>query len=115
MGKTGMNGSMRNERSLAQEEGISREYIKPIPVISTEEEEDIDQKLVAKDSQWLGISNIGNETMKSELGLSLLVSIVRVSIAVMETLAEVERDTNSGMQLPMSSAVLSDMVAGWEG
>ena len=81
---------MRNERSLAQEEGISREYIKPIPVIFTEEEEDIDQKLVAKDSQWLGISNIGIETMKSELGLSLLVSG-----------GGNERDTNSGMQLPM--------------
>ena len=32
MGKTGMNGSTPNERSLAREEGISREHMQHIPV-----------------------------------------------------------------------------------
>ncbi len=50
MGKTGMNGSMRNERILAQEEGISTKYINHIPVKSNEQEEDMDQRFVGKDS-----------------------------------------------------------------
>ncbi len=74
MGKTGMNDSMRNESSLAQQEGIFREYIEHIPAKSNEQEEDINQRFLAKDSQWLGISRIGIETMISEFDLSLLVS-----------------------------------------
>ena len=68
MGKTEMNGSTHNERSLAQEEGISREYIKHVPVISTEQEEDMDQSFVEKDSQWLGITRICIRTMKIRFG-----------------------------------------------
>ena len=69
-----MNGSMRNERILAQKEGFSRKYIKHIPMKSNEQEKDMDQRFVGKDSQWLGIPCIGIEMTKSELGLSLLVS-----------------------------------------
>ena len=62
-------------------------YIKYIPVKSNEKEEDIDQRFEAKDSQWLGISRIRIETIKSEFGLSLLVSerIVLGSVADIET------------------------------
>ena len=73
-GKTGMKGSIHKERSLAQEEGILREYDKHIPLKSNEQEEDMDQRFVGKDSQWLGILGIGIGTINSELGNSLLVS-----------------------------------------
>ena len=72
VGKIGMSGSMHNERSLAQEEGIFGEYIEHIPVNCTEHEEDMDEIFVGKDLQWLGILRISIGTMKSELGLSML-------------------------------------------
>ena len=72
MGKTGMNGSMHNESSLAQEEGIFGEYIEDIPVNFAEHEEDMDVILVGRDLQWLGILRISIGTMKSELGLLML-------------------------------------------
>ena len=72
MGKSGMNGSMHIEISLAYEKGIFGEYIEHIPVNCTEHEEDMDEVFVGKDLQWLGILRISIGTMKSELGLSML-------------------------------------------